>query len=277
MGTAATLKRFVWEPSVLHVTDLFARNVEALSSSNACAKNVTDAMTATMTLDEMSDNVSNAEQIMEMASVSQPTSSRALPDSANPVDGARKTRPTKAWPPLDIPRNSLEHWPNSNNRLVDEQSTTSERIQHAGANTSPTSVSLKPGASPDPLDSRATAISSNKNPFLNKFVLLITPTTSPSRQRDKQETTGGTIPLKFMFRTPTAVISGTCSDQPERAGSTPDSRTNNGNASDSPITKNMKASNFGQSMAKLTQVQLRLLQKTMSTLRVIMREMDEMR
>ena len=85
----------------------------------------------------MSDNVSNAEQSAEVSSASQLYSSRASTDSANPVDGAEKTRQYNAWPPLEVFNYSLDDWPYSNNRPVNEQSTTNECNQQASARATP--------------------------------------------------------------------------------------------------------------------------------------------
>ena len=106
--------------------------------------------------------------------MSQPNSLRASPNnSANPEDSAERARPTNTCPPLENTRNSLEAWPNSDNRL-----------------TTPSRVPLKPRGSVDPLGSRASATSSNGNLFMTEFDLQNTPTTSPSRRKIAgQETT----------------------------------------------------------------------------------------
>ena len=85
----------------------------------------------------MSDNMSNAEQSAEVASASQLYSSRASPDSANPIDGAEKTRQCNTWTPLEVFNYSLDDWPYSNNRPVNEQSTTNECNQQVSAGATP--------------------------------------------------------------------------------------------------------------------------------------------
>ena len=75
------IKRVVQGHSGLHSTYLFASESEALSRLDARAENATDAMIECIFSKIMPDKVSNAEQIVEMASVSQPDSSQALPDS----------------------------------------------------------------------------------------------------------------------------------------------------------------------------------------------------
>ena len=69
------------EPSGLHATNPFARNVGTISHSNAHVENTMDAMIANTFLEVMSDNVSNANQNVELASMSQPESSE-LPRTA---------------------------------------------------------------------------------------------------------------------------------------------------------------------------------------------------
>ena len=65
----------------------------------------------------MSDNLSTLEQDTETVQATTPENSTASPDSANPIDGtAMKTENT--WPPLDVPTNATEDWPNSNRELL---------------------------------------------------------------------------------------------------------------------------------------------------------------
>ena len=67
------------EPSGLHATNPFEGDVETVSSSNARTEDAADAIIANIFLEIMSDNVSNADQIAEMASASHPEPSRASP------------------------------------------------------------------------------------------------------------------------------------------------------------------------------------------------------
>ena len=86
------------QQSVFHVTNLFASDVEELPRLSARAEIATHDMIANMFFyNVMSDNVSNAEQISQMAFSSIPNSSRAYSDIANLADGTAKNLGS-VWP-----------------------------------------------------------------------------------------------------------------------------------------------------------------------------------
>ena len=123
-----------WEPSALHATKPFARNLGTVSHLNAPTDDTTDATIAIVFLEIMSDNVSNADQNAELALASQTKSSRASPDSTNPVEA---TCQSNVWPPVEVTGYSLDGCSNSNIRLANEQTTTSEWIQQTGTRATP--------------------------------------------------------------------------------------------------------------------------------------------
>ena len=102
-------------------TQLRVMYEEVLSRLSIQAEIVSsDDMFASMFLDIMSDNVSNAESNLQMAHSSKPKSSRASVDSADLANCTPINRDS-VWPPLDSSVIALGDWPNSNG----EQTTTS--------------------------------------------------------------------------------------------------------------------------------------------------------
>ena len=107
--------------SGFHTTNLFASDVEGLSRLSARIETVASLdVIASMFLDVMPDKVSNADQNSEILQFSQPNSSPASSDSANPVVGT-DMNPGSIWPSLDASVVTLADWPNPNR----EQATSS--------------------------------------------------------------------------------------------------------------------------------------------------------
>ena len=175
------------KPSGLHAATPFARNLETVPRSIAHTDDTTDAMIAKILLDIMPDNLSNADENAEMASASQPESSRDSLDSTNSMDGAEATRQSNVWPPLEITNYSLDGWPNSNNRLANEQTTTNEWIPQTSTSATPEKAPPKTATPRDSSGSHASTSSENKNLFLRGFTPRKRQTKPQDKSADKPE------------------------------------------------------------------------------------------
>ena len=92
------LNELSWEYNAFHSTNPFASDVEELHRLCVHVERVTDDLNASIL--DMSDNVSNVEQNLHIAQASQPNSSRASLDSANPEEGTAVNL-SSVWPPLN--------------------------------------------------------------------------------------------------------------------------------------------------------------------------------
>ena len=153
-----------------------------------------DDMIASMFLDIISDNVSNAEQNLQMAHSSQPKSSRASVDSADFANVTTKNRDS-VWLPLDASVIALGDWPNSNR----EQATSSNIKEWVeNMNVSMTLEEITPPVSikVDPLGSGVPVFSASRN-------ALADTTDTPSENRLRKRKTKKEVNLQnYTLTTP---------------------------------------------------------------------------
>ena len=103
------------ETSGFHTTNPFESGITATIELNGVNGSRTDTTIAAMFSEIMSDYIPSQEQIVEIAAAtSLPSSSRASPDSTNPLDGAETIMQNDIRPPLEVTDYSLENWPNYN-------------------------------------------------------------------------------------------------------------------------------------------------------------------
>ena len=107
------------ETSGFHITNPFGSGISTIIELNELNGSRTDTTIVAMFSEIMSDYIPSQEQIVEIAAAtSQPTSSRASPDSTNPMDGAEITM-----------QNGLENWPNSNHGPTCEPNASNSTIE----------------------------------------------------------------------------------------------------------------------------------------------------
>ena len=107
-----------WETNSFHATNPFASDIEdwyRLSTQVEVAP--PDTITNIFLDDEMSDNVSNAEQNLRMAQANQSKSSQASPDSAK-IANQTPINNNNVWPPLNASVIATGDWPNSNREVA---------------------------------------------------------------------------------------------------------------------------------------------------------------
>ena len=147
----------------------------------------------------MSDYMSNTEQSAEIASGSQPYSSRASPDSADPANGTEATPQSNAWPPLEMTDFGLSNWPNSNNRLRDASSTAWEILPKTTAKVTPEKAIETSSNQKHAQCSQTLTNSEDRNLLLREYTPRKAPPTPSSRSTDQQKTPTENNQLRFLL------------------------------------------------------------------------------
>ena len=118
------------ETSGFHTPNPFRSGITATIELNGVNGSRTDTTIAAMFSEIMSDYISSQEQIVEIAAAnSQPSSSRASPNSTNPLDGTEKIMQNNTRLSLEVTDYSLENWPNSNHGQTSEPSPANGTIE----------------------------------------------------------------------------------------------------------------------------------------------------
>ena len=107
-----------WETNSFHTTNPFASDIEDWHRISILVESTPTNTTTDIFLDdEMSDNISNAEQNLRIAQANQANSSPASPDSAEIANHTPRNT-DKAWPPLNTSVIASGDWPNSNREIA---------------------------------------------------------------------------------------------------------------------------------------------------------------
>ena len=144
-----------------HATNPYGNEIETMTRWNTLIEILLEPTIADMFSEIMSDYIPNSEQNAEIAAAEQPGSSRASPDSTNPVDGAENTTQNNTWPPLEVTDYSLREWPNLNNGPLCEKDTTEEAASHDSNVATPVAAPRTPLIHRDPSGSHALTNSAN--------------------------------------------------------------------------------------------------------------------
>ena len=159
------------ERSGFHTTNPFGSGITARFELNGVNGSRTDITIAAIISEIMSDYIPSQEQIVEIAAAtSQPSSSRASPDSTNSLDGAETIMQNDARHPLEVTDYSLENWPNSNNGQTSEPNPANGTIELTRNLVTPVAAPRTPAIKKDPLCPQKLTRSIGENPFLNTIM-----------------------------------------------------------------------------------------------------------
>ena len=151
--------------SGFHTTNPFGSGINAVTELNGVNGSRSDTTIAAMFSEIMSDYVPSQEQTVEIAAAtSQPNSSRASPDSKNPLVEAETTMQNNTRPQLEVTDYSLENGPNSNLGPTCEPSA-ANAIELTSNLVTPTAAPRTPAIKRDPSGSQALTRSMGEKPL----------------------------------------------------------------------------------------------------------------
>ena len=185
------------EASGFHTTNPSGSGINAVTELNGVNGSRADTTVAAMFSEIMSDYVPSQEQ---NAAISQPNSSRASPESTNPLDGAETTMQNNTWTPLEVTDYSLENWPNYNHGPTCELSAANSAIEQTSNLVTPTAAPRTQAIRKDPSGSQALTRSMGENPILSGYTQLGAPAKASSKPSENSNATVEENPLQYTFR-----------------------------------------------------------------------------
>ena len=242
------------EPNDFHATNPFASDIEdwhRLGTQVEVAP--PDAIADMFSDDDMSDNVSKAEQNLRIAHSSQSNSSQASPVSAE-LDNETPINSNNVWPLLNTSVIATGDWPNSN-REIAVSSDTSKWVKNMNVGMTLGGITPHLAMTVDPLGSGIPVFEACKNTLDDTAI-------APSGSKlGKRKTRKGMTPQDYAFTTSPILGPGTL--RLERTATSQHSDPGSVAYPDSTITRSIKETeairkDFGYGMEQLKQVQTKL-------------------